>query len=90
MEHGGDADPGAEPLRIGRDRERGLGRGLHEQIVDHALVLIGHVAQLGRQRVDDMEVADRQQLGLALGQPLAALPHPDTSGNADCGSCCRR
>ena len=51
--------------------ERGLGRRLHEQVVDHALVLIGDVAQLGRQRVDDMEVADRQQLGLALGEPLA-------------------
>ena len=62
---------GAELLGVGGDRERGLGRCLHEQVVDHALVLIGDVAQLGRQRVDDMEVADGQQLGLALGQPLA-------------------
>ena len=71
MEHGGDADSGAESLGIGGDDERGLCRGLHEQVVDHAFVLIGHVAQLGRQRVDDMEIADGQQLGLARSQPLA-------------------
>ena len=70
MEHRDDADAGTEMLGVGRDRERGLGRCLHEQVVDHAFVLIGDVAQLGRQRVDDMEVADRQQLGFAVGEPL--------------------
>jgi hypothetical protein len=54
-------------LGVGRDGERGLGRRLREQVVDHALVLTGDVAQLGRQRVDDMEILDRQQLGLPLG-----------------------
>ena len=71
MEHRDDADAGAQVLGVGRDRERGLGRCLHEQVVDHALVLIGDVAELGRQRVDDMEIVDRQQLGLALGEPPA-------------------
>ena len=37
----------------------------------HALVLVGDVAEFGRQRVDDMEILDRQQLGLALGEPPA-------------------
>ena len=90
VEHRDDADARAQVLGVGRDRERGLSRGLHEQVVDHALVLIGDVAQLGRQRVDDMEIADGQQLRFALGEPLASPPHPDTWGNAGCGSCCRR
>jgi hypothetical protein len=57
--------------RIGGDLKCGLGGGLHDEVVDHALVLIGEVAQLGRQRVDDVEVGDGQQLGLALREPLA-------------------
>ena len=43
VEHGGDADPGAEMLGVGGDRERGLGRRLEQQIVDHGLVLIGDI-----------------------------------------------
>ena len=70
VQHRRDADARAEVLGVGRDRQRGLGRRLHQEVVDHALVLIGDVAQLSGQRVDDMEVADRQQLGLALGEPL--------------------
>ena len=45
MQHGGDADPGAEVLWIGGDRERGFGGRLHQQIIDDALVLVGDVAQ---------------------------------------------
>ena len=71
MKHSGDADAGAEVLRIGGDLQRGLGRGLHQQIVDDPLVLVGHVTQLTGQRVDDMEVARGQQLGLACFEPLA-------------------
>ena len=48
-----------------------LARCLYQQVVDHAFVLIGDVAQLSRQRVDDMEVADWQQLGFALCKPRA-------------------
>jgi len=59
MEHRDDAGACAEMLGVGSDRERGLGRRLHEQVVDDALVLIGNVAELGGQRVDDMEVAHR-------------------------------
>jgi hypothetical protein len=71
VQHGGDADPGAEAPGVGGDGERGLGRGLHQEIVDHALVLVRDVAQLARQRVDDVKVGDRQQLGFAVGQPSA-------------------
>jgi hypothetical protein len=57
---------------VGGDGERRLGRRLHQEVVDHALVLIGDVAQLARQRVDDVKVWDGQQLRFAVGQPSAA------------------
>ena len=71
MEDRDDADAGAQVLGIGRDRERGFGRCLHQQVVDHGLVLIGDAAELGRQRVNHMKILDRQQFGLALGEPPA-------------------
>src|SRR5271166_6588210 len=71
VQHGGNADPGAEAPGIGGDGERRLGRRLHQQVVDHALVLVGDVAQLARQRVDDVKVWDGQQLRFAVGQPSA-------------------
>ena len=71
VEHGGDADAGAEVLRVGRDRHHRLGRRAEQQIVDDRLVLPGDVGDLGGKREDDMEVADRQQVGFALGQPDA-------------------
>ena len=71
VQHGGDAYPGAEAPGIGGDGERRLGRRLHQQVVDHALVLVGDVAQLARQRVDDVKVWDGQQLRFAVGQPSA-------------------
>ena len=90
VEHGGDADPGAEMLGIGGDRERGLGRRLEQEIVDHGLVLVGDVGDRRRQREHDVEVA-----APAAARPRArrAIPwrrRPDTWGNAGCGSCCRR
>ena len=42
-----------------------------QQIVDHRLVGVGDVGDRRWQRVHDMEVRNREQLGLALGQPLA-------------------
>ena len=86
VQHGGDADAGAEMLGIGRDREHGLGRRLEQQVVDHGLVLIGDVSNGRRQREDDVIVRHRQQLGFAFGQPFAVPPHPGTLGSADCGS----
>ena len=71
MEDGDDADAGAEVLGVGGDREGGLGGCLHEQVVDHGLVLIGDAAQLRRQGVNHMKILDRQQFGLALGEPPA-------------------
>ena len=37
VEHGGDADPGAQMLRVGGDGEQRLGRGAEQQVVDQRL-----------------------------------------------------
>ena len=69
VEHGGDADACAEMLAIRRDRQHRLRRRLEQQVVDERLVVEGDVGDLGRQREHDMKVADRQEVGLALGKP---------------------
>ena len=70
VEHGGDADAGAEMPGIGGDGEQRLGRRAEQQVVDHRLVLVGDCGDLGRQGEDQVEVADRQQIGLAGGEPV--------------------
>ena len=70
MEHGGGADAGAEVLGIGGDRQQCLGGGAEQQVVDDRLVLVGDRGDLGRQREDDMEIADRQQIGRAGREPI--------------------
>ena len=70
MQHSGDADAGAEMPGVGGDLQGGLGRGLHQQAVDHGFVLVGQIAQLTGQCVHDVEVRHGQQLGLAGFEPL--------------------
>ena len=69
VQHGGDADVGAEVLGIGRDGGQRLGRGREQQAVDLGLVLVGDGADRGRQREHHVEVGNRQQLGLARLEP---------------------
>src|SRR5208282_1187063 len=57
-------------LGIGGDGEQRLGRGAERQVVDYRLVLVGDWGDLGRQREDQVEVADRQQIGLPVGEPV--------------------
>ena len=68
-----DTDASAEVFGIGRDGEHGLGRSLEQDAVDCGLVLVGDIGDLSRQREHDVEVRHRQELGFALGQPLACL-----------------
>ena len=70
VEHGGDADAGAEVLAVGGDGAQRLGRGPEQEVVDHRLVLVGDGGDLGGQREDHVEVRDRQQVGLAGRQPV--------------------
>ena len=70
MEHGGEADAGAEVPGVGGDGDQGLRRGLEEDGVDHGLVVIGDVGDRGRQGEDHVVVGDRQKFGLARGEPV--------------------
>jgi hypothetical protein len=70
VQHGGYADPCAQVFWIGRDRDHRLGRCLEQDIVDDSLVLIRDVRDRAGQRVDDVEVWRREQLGFPLFQPL--------------------
>jgi hypothetical protein len=70
VEHGGGADARAEVPGILGDRQQRLGRGAEQEVVDDCLVLVGDRGDLGRQREDDVEIADRQQIGLAGREPI--------------------
>ena len=70
VEHGGGAEASAEVLGIGGDCEQCLCGRAEQQVVDHRLVLIGDRRNLGGQREDHVEIADRQQIGLARRQPI--------------------
>ncbi len=69
VEHGGEADAGAEVLGVGGDGDQGLGGGLEQDVVDHRLVVIGDVGDLGRDGEHDVEVGHGQKLGLACREP---------------------
>jgi len=58
-------------LRVGGDDQHSLRGRAEQQVVDQRLVVEGDVSDLGGQREDDVEIADRQQVSLALGQPCA-------------------
>jgi hypothetical protein len=69
VEHGGDADARAEMASVGGDGEYGLRRRPEQQVVHDRLVVESDVGEFGGNAEDDVEVSDRQQVGLALGQP---------------------
>jgi hypothetical protein len=71
VEHGGDADTCTEMTGVGGDGEHGLGGHPEQQVINHRLVVQGDVGNLGGDREDHVEVADRQQVGLACGEPFA-------------------
>ena len=52
------------------DGEHGRRGDMEQEVVDHRLVLPGDVGDLGRQREHDMEIANRQQIGFARGEPV--------------------
>jgi hypothetical protein len=60
VEHGGGADASAQMAGISGDSKQRLGRHAEQQVVDHRLVLVGDWGDLGRQREDQVEVADWQ------------------------------
>ena len=89
MQHHSDADTSPEVFRIGGDGEQSLGGGLEQEIIDHRFVLIGDIADLGRQSEYDMVILDWQQFGLACFKPplgcrgLALGAMPVATGNGE-------
>ena len=71
VQHCRDGDPGAQVPGVRCDCEQRLRGCLEQQIVDHALVGVGDVADGRWQREDDVEVGHREQLALALFHPLS-------------------
>ena len=71
VEHGGDANARAKMTPVGGDGEHGLRRRPEQQVVHDRLVVESDVGEFGGNAENDVEVSDRQQVGLALGQPHA-------------------
>ena len=67
MQHGSKADPRAEVLRVGRDRDQRLGGGFEQDVVKDSLVVEGDVGNRRGQREHNVVVGHGQQLGFALG-----------------------
>ena len=71
VEHGQEADLGAEVGRIGGDGAQRLRDGPEQNVVDHGLVLEGDGGDLLRHGEHDMEVWRVEQLRLTVVQPLS-------------------
>jgi hypothetical protein len=61
-----------QPRRIGGDGEQSFGSGLKQDGVDLSRILKCQAADLLRKCEYDVEIGDRQQLRLPLGEPLGA------------------
>jgi hypothetical protein len=70
VQHGGETDAGAEVVGIGGDGGERLSRRLEQDVVYRGLVVVGDVGDRGREGEHHVVVGDRQQLGLAFGQPF--------------------
>ena len=67
VQHGGEADARAQ---VGGDGGQGLGGGPEQEVVDGGLVLERDGADRSRQGEDDVIIRNRQELGLAVFEPL--------------------
>ncbi len=74
VQEGDAADRPAEPVRIGGERRHRLRRCFEQDRVDDSLVLEGDCGDWSRQCEDDVEIGNRQKLGLARREPLGSRP----------------
>ena len=75
MQHGDEADLGAEMPGIGGDRAQRLSCRLEQDRIDRNLVLESDRRNLGRQREHNVEIGNRQKLVLPRSEPFpAGLP----------------
>jgi hypothetical protein len=72
VQYRGHPNCGAEMLGIGGEGPRRLGRRLEQDVVDNRLVLQRDAGDRRRHREHQVEIRHRQQLGLAIGEPLRA------------------
>src|SRR6185437_8074407 len=70
VQDGEGADVSAEPLRVARDFDQGLGCGSEQQIVELARAGEGKDVEFMRHGEYDMEVADGKQFLLPCLEPL--------------------
>ena len=66
-------DPRSQVLGIGRHLQKGLLGALEEKPIHQLAVAQGQRAELVGQGEDDVEVRNRQELGLTFGQPRSPL-----------------
>ena len=93
MEDGEEADLHTETLRVARDGDKRPGSGAKQDIVHGLFVVEGDAGDRFRDSEDNVEIFDRQQLGLALLEPmgtrqtlaLLAQELESALGNAGCG-----
>ena len=71
VQYGGQADARAQMLRVGGDRGQRLRGAPEQEVVDGGLVLERDRAERRRQGKDDVIIGNRQQLGLAVFEPLS-------------------
>jgi hypothetical protein len=70
VQHGRDADRGAQMLRVGGDDGECIGRDFEQQPIHFGFVLVGDGADSCRKGEYDMEVRDRQQFRLPRFEPF--------------------
>jgi hypothetical protein len=72
VQHGEEADGSTEVPGIGGDGEQSFRSSLKQDVIDLSRVLKRQATYLLREREHDVEVRNRQQFRLPIGQPLGA------------------
>ena len=70
MEHGEEANFGAEMFGVGGNGAQGVRSGPKENVVHHFLVLVSDGGNLFRESKDDMEILGVEEFGLTILDPL--------------------
>ncbi len=84
VQHGEEADGGAEVSGVGGDGEQSFGSGLEQDGVDLSRVLKRQAADLLRESEHDVEIGNGQKLRLPLRRATWREPWPGTWGSGDC------